>query len=256
MIIRSLLLLGLLLPLAPAQDASPAPASAPVLIEGLAENVYRRVAMMKGMKRTDEPTARILANLIMADDRIDEAEARLIAELTKEKFSLLLRPGPGKSYQPAEVLFAASLTPGARAALREAGPLDFQAVLAKPDAAGLAKLAGWLNASTERRAKARAWLAERAEAERAREPRHANGEWGHYRVFVNALYESLKSVPGADGQTLRRWAFEALLLHDRQQGDAVPDFLYAYFLDGTAEWQAKQDATKAIDAIAPLPAKP
>jgi|GEM_PF-5279103 len=245
MIIRSLLWLCLLVPSAPASE--------PVLIEGLGEKVYRYAAMMGVRKNTDEPSCRTLANLIMGDDRIDEAEARLIAALTGEQFSILLRPGPGKDYKPAEVRFAGKLSNAGRAALREIGPLDYQAVLARPDPAGLARLAGWLNANAERRAGARAWLAGRAREEQTREPRHATGEWGHYRAFVNALYEQLNTVSGPDGLALRRWAFESLLLHDRQQGDAVPDFLYSYFLDGISEGDAKRAATAAIDAIAPRP---
>jgi hypothetical protein len=236
-----------------AQPAPVASTADTIVIEGLSERVYRYAAMMSARKSTDATSARNLANYIMGDDRIDEAEARLIAALTGEQFSILLRPGPGKDYKPAEVRYAGKLSAAGRAALREIGPFDYQAVLAKPDPAGLAKLAGWLNANAERRAAARAWLAGRAEEERAREPRHASGEWGHYRVLVNALYESLKTVPGSDGLTLRRWAFEALLLHDRQRQDAVPDFLYSYFLDGISEGDAKRAATAAIDAIAPQP---
>lgn len=244
-------LLALLVASAHAQPAPVEPD--PVVIEGLGERVYRYAAMMGVRKNTDELSCRTLANLIMGDDRIDEAEARLITALTGESFSILLRPGPGKDYKPAEVRFAGKLSAAGRAALREIGPFDYQEVLAKPDPVGLAKLAGWLNANAERRAGARAWLAGRAEEEQAREPRHANGEWGHYRVFVNALYEQLKPISGADGLTLCRWAFEALLLHDRQQGDAVPDFLYSYFLDGISEGDAKRAATAAIDAVAPQP---
>lgn len=256
MTIRLLLPLVLLTPLAPALSAQTTPSSPPtepVVIEGLGENVTRRLAMMKGMKRTDEPTARILSNLILADDRIDDAEARLIAEMTKENFSILIRSSPGAKNVPAELRFDGRLDTAARAALRATEPLDYQAVLAKPNPADLRRLAGWLNANTERRATARAWLAERIEAERVREPRHAKGEWGHYRDFVNTLHDQLKQVPGADGLTLRRWAYEALLLHDRRQGDAVPDFLYSFFLDGTEEWNARRDATEAVDAIAPKP---
>jgi hypothetical protein len=208
---------------------------------------------MAARKRTDEYSCRTLGNLIMRDDRIDEAEARLIAALTADQFSILLRPGPGKDYKPAEVRYAGKMSDAARTALREIGPFDYQAALAKPDPKSLAKLAGWLDANTERRAAARAWLAARVEEERTRQPLHANGEWGHYRVFVNALYEHLKTIPSADGLTLRRWAFEALLLHDRQQGDAVPDFLYSYFLDGISENEAKREATAAINATTPLP---
>lgn len=236
--------------------AQPAPvASEPdaVVIGGLSERVYRYAAMMSARKSTDATSARNLANHIMADDRIDEAEARLITALTGESFAILLRPGPGQDYKPAEVRYAGRLSDAARAALREIGPFDYQAVLAKPDRAGLVKLAGWLDANAGRRSAARAWLAGRAAEEHAREPRHANGEWGHYRVFVNALYEQLKAVPGPDGLTLRRWAFEALLLHDRQRADAVPDFLYSYFLDGIAEGEAKRAATAVIDAIAAQP---
>jgi hypothetical protein len=251
--LRLTVLLALLLTSVHAQPAPVASEPDAVVIEGLSERVYRYAAMMSARKSTDAASARNLANHILADDRIDEAEARLIAALAGEQFSILLRPGPGKDYKPAEVRYAGKLSEAARAALRETGPLDYQAVLAKPDPAGLVRLAGWLNANAERRAGARAWLAGRAAEEQAREPRHANGEWGHYRVFVNALYEQLKPVTGADGLTLRRWAFEALLLHDRQQGDTVPDFLYSYFLDGISEGEAKRAATAAIEAIAPQP---
>ncbi len=250
---RLSVLLALLIVFAHAQPAPVASETDAVVIEGLGERVYRYVAMMSARKSTDATSARNLANHILADDRIDDAEARLIAALTGGPFSILLRPGPGKDYKPAEVRYAGNLSDAARAALREIGPFDYQAALAKPDRAGLVKLAGWLDANAERRAAARAWLAGRAEEERAREPRHAHGEWGHYRVFVNTLYEQLKPVSGGDGLTLRRWAFEALLLHDRQQGDAVPDFLYSYFLDGIAEGDAKRAATAAIDAIAAQP---
>ena len=238
--------------------AQPAPVASEtdaVVIEGLSERVYRYAAMMGARKSTDATSARNLANHIMADDRIDEAEARLITALTGGPFSILLRPGPGNDYKPAEVRYAGSLSDAARSALREIGPFDYQAVLAKPDPAGLARLAGWLNANAERRAAARAWLAGRAEEERGRQPQR-NGEWGHYRVFVNALYERLKAIGGPDGLTLRQWAFEGLLLHDRQRGDAVPDFLYSYFLDGISEGDAKRAATAAIEAIAVPAGKP
>lgn len=230
---------------------SPAPLG-PVVIEGLGETVYRMVAMMKGLNMTDKLAGERLAALIMADDRIDGAEARLIEALAAERFSVILRPGAGSNYRPAEVQFAGSLHAAARAALREAAPLDYRAVMAAPDPAGLRKLAIWLTVSAERRAEARAWLAGRAEEERSRQPQ-VNGEWGHYRVFVNALYEQFKAIGGVDGLELRKWAFEGLRLHDRQRGDAVPDFLYSYFLDGVAELQARRAAIAAADAVV-LPA--
>lgn len=250
---RLSVLLALLIVSVHAQPAPVASETDAVVIEGLGERVYRYVAMMSARKSTDATSARNLANHILADDRIDDAEARLIAALTGGPFSILLRPGPGKDYKPAEVRYAGNLSDAARAALREIGPFDYQAVLAKPDRTGLVKLAGWLDANAGRRAAARAWLAGRAAEEQARVPRHANGEWGHYRVFVNALYERLEAIGGPDGLTLRQWAFEALLLHDRQRGDAVPDFLYSYFLDGVAEQRARNAAIAAVDGVAPKP---
>lgn len=220
----------------------------PVVIEGLGEKVYRMVALMKSLNMTSKQTGEQLAALIVADDRVDEAEARLLEALAAEKFSIILRPGAGNNYRPAEVQFSGSLQAAARAVLREAAPLDYRAVMAKPDPVGLRKLATWLNANAERRAEARAWLAGRAEEERTRQPQ-VNGEWGHYRVFVNALYEQFNAIGGIDGRALRQWAFEALRLHDRQRADAVPDFLYSYFLDGVADGEARRTATAAVDAI-------
>lgn len=250
---RLTLLLSLVLTSLPAQPVPPGSAPEPTVIEGLGETVYRYVHLTAVRNRTNEYACREIGVRIMADDKIDENEARLIAALTGDQFSILLRPEAGKNIQPAEVRFAGKMSDAGRAVLRNLRPLDYRAVLAQPDLAGLTQLAAWLPANAARRAEARAWLAGRAAQEQAREPRHANGEWGHYNVFVNALHEQLKAVSDPGGLTLRRWAFEALLLHDRQQGDAVPDFLYSYFLDGISEGEAKRAATAAVDAIAAQP---
>ncbi len=247
--IPALLLLALLASSAAAQP----PAAAPVLIEGLSPGTYRRLAMMKARNQTDIHSARILADLILADDRLDEAEARLVAALTGERFSLLLRPGPGRADQPAEIRFDGQLPPAARALLREARPLDYRAVIEQPDAAGLRRLVGWLDANAERRAAARAWLADRIEAERVRVPPHASGEWGHYRAFFSKLFAALGQVPGTEGLLLRRWTYEAYRLHDRRRDGAVPDWLYTSLLP-VEDTAARLAADAAIDALVPPPA--
>lgn len=206
----------------------PADAPAPVVIDGLPHNVHVSMALAwrgksRDGKMSDFHMTRVL-QAVRRDEVVDEAEAKLLAALAQEKFSIVLPP----SEKVMEVRWIdGSLTKAARLLLVEK-EASFDELWPDLTPQNADKLAALVNRSPARRAEARARLLEAIDRA-LKTPDTGGQKFVAYRALVSGWEERVAAVTSPQTQdALRSWLYEALLLHDRQNPGAVKDFLYSW----------------------------
>jgi hypothetical protein len=219
-----------------------------VVIDGLDIRVYRHLQYMSNMKSYNAfLTERLLAT-ILGDNKIDDPERKLINELLKEQFSFVIRPPAGQKSATRDVHLSGKLAVAARAILKDAGPVDYKAMIDAPTSENMKTLGLWVKSSAENRSIARDYLISIFEHSRTRPHHKEKGQWGHYRETIAKYGDILMPMPSHESIEARKLVMEAAMLHSKKNGDAVPDFLYSWILKMPAEFDAREEVIAAVES--------